>query len=348
MTENLTRKYQKIFAQNAGAQGKTVFGSTAQGNTQYTTDIDTMQSEAYENGFSDAVVSKKAPVLQDFNTVENITTRQLAYLFQKGIPEWNNETTYFKGNVVLNIENNIPFLYYSLIDNNLSNQLSNVETWKKIPLDINIDNKANTNLNNINTILISIATDLNTITTPGNYEFQLAIHTNTPFLAGAQTAFGMFVNVNPINNTVSQYVWSYGNEFYYRTYLGATTTWSAWAQVANTNLNNLSAVGKETISNLGMPFGTLEVGKYIDYTLTENFQQIEAPADGWFYFNGVSIGNELCNIGMNVVGDVYSVHNQTNYQNQALRLILPVKKGTKVAFEFTNIVVAACRFLYTF
>lgn len=147
MTENLTRAYQKIFAKNAGAQGKTVFGSTAQGNTQYTTDISAMQSEAYENGFADAVVSKKAPVLQDFNTVENITTRQLAYLFQKGIPEWNSETTYFKGNIVLNIESDIPVLYYSLIDNNLNNQISNTESWKKISFDI--DSKANISLDNL-------------------------------------------------------------------------------------------------------------------------------------------------------------------------------------------------------
>lgn len=149
MTENLTRAYQKIFAKNAGAQGKTVFGSTAQGNTQYTTDISAMQSEAYENGFADAVVSKKAPVLQDFNTVENITTRQLAYLFQKGIPEWNSETSYFKGNIVLNIESDIPVLYYSLIDNNLNNQVSDTESWKKVLLDINIANKANISLDNL-------------------------------------------------------------------------------------------------------------------------------------------------------------------------------------------------------
>lgn len=149
MTENLTRTYQKIFAKNAGAQGKTVFGSTAQGNTQYTTDISAMQSEAYENGFADAVVSKKAPVMQDFNTVENITTTQLAYLFQKGIPEWNSETTYFKGNIVLNIESDIPVLYYSLIDNNLNNQVSDTESWKKVSLDINIDNKANISLDNL-------------------------------------------------------------------------------------------------------------------------------------------------------------------------------------------------------
>ena len=183
MTENLTRKYQKIFAKNAGAQGKTVFGSTAQGNTQYSTDIDTMQSDAYENGFADAVVSKKAPVLQDFNTVENITTRQLAYLFQKGIPEWNGETTYFKGNIILNIENNIPVLYYSLIDNNLNNQVSDTESWKEITLDIDIENKANTSLDNLNAtgqaVIDSKAnTDLNNVASNIDYIIERGFNEN--------------------------------------------------------------------------------------------------------------------------------------------------------------------------
>ncbi len=39
MTENLPRKLQKIFAKNAGAQRTTIYGSTAAGNTQYTTEI---------------------------------------------------------------------------------------------------------------------------------------------------------------------------------------------------------------------------------------------------------------------------------------------------------------------
>ena len=97
-----------------------------------------------------------------------------------------------------------------------------------------------------------------------------------------------------------------------------------------------------------MPIGTLEQGKYIDYSLTKNSQQIEAPADGWFYFNSTSISDNLSNLGMNVVGGIYSVHNQTFTISQALRLILPVKKGTKVEFEFTNMTPKVCRFLYTF
>lgn len=333
MTENLTRAYQKIFAKNAGAQGKTVFGSTAQGNTQYTTDISAMQSEAYENGFADAVVSKKAPVLQDFNTIENITTTQLAYLFQKGIPEWNSETTYFKGNIVLNIESDIPVLYYSLIDNNLNNQVSNTESWKKVPLDINIDSKANTNLNNLNTILISIATDLNAITTPGNYEFQPAIHTNTPFPVGIQTSFGMFVNVNPSNNNILQYVWSYGNDFFYRSYSSTTATWTAWMQVANTNLNNLSAVGKETIDYIAGPSN-----RNLQLSLQAPNTKYTAPGNGWVYF--------YCayQSGDNVFVDGYNFNNglgfhhffSSNKSNDVCRGFIPCKKGDPFIISYYN------------
>lgn len=135
MTENLPRRHQKIFAKNAGAQGTTVYGSTAAGNTQYATDIGMLQSDAWETGLEAGVITDKAPVLQDDNTVKKVVTQQLAYLFQKGIPEWEAQTTYFKGNLCMSIIDNIPNLYYSLIDNNINNDPTNSSnSWSKLQL----------------------------------------------------------------------------------------------------------------------------------------------------------------------------------------------------------------------
>lgn len=206
--------------------------------------------------------------------------------------------------------------------NSVANNINNVNT---LATNITtIQTKANTNLSNLNTILISIATDLNTITTPGNYEFQPAIHTNTPFPAGAQTAFGMFVNINPNNGTILQYVWSYGNDFFYRTYLVATTTWTAWAQVANTNLNNLSAAGKETLDYIAGPSN-----RFLQLSLEASGTTYTAPSNGWVYlFCEYQSGNAAYVQGFNVLSSLGFYHYfHSNDANIKCRNSIPCKKG---------------------
>mgnify|MGYP004479513267 CR=1 FL=1 len=85
-------------------------------------------------GLEAGVVIDEATILQDDNSVKRVVTQQLAYLFQKGIPEWESQTTYFKGNLCMSIIDDIPNLYYSLIDNNIGNEVTDSSNWQNLGL----------------------------------------------------------------------------------------------------------------------------------------------------------------------------------------------------------------------
>ncbi|WP_294403129.1 hypothetical protein [uncultured Clostridium sp.] len=96
-----------------------------------------------------------------------------------------------------------------------------------VPID-KLNLKANRNLDNLQTILIETATDVDTIKTSGNYQFLLGTHTNTPF-STENSAFGMLVLVN--NEYVYQYVWGYDNSSYHRFYNPIEATWGGWKNI---------------------------------------------------------------------------------------------------------------------
>ncbi|AWI10328.1 hypothetical protein [Ereboglobus luteus] len=116
---SLERKTQKIFAGTAEPTSIAIFGSLANSslisvsdeniapsadenssdNEIFTNDPVKIQNEAYEKGWGAAVVSDDSPALEDMNALFYLITRQLAYLFEKGIAEWDPETTYYKGSI---------------------------------------------------------------------------------------------------------------------------------------------------------------------------------------------------------------------------------------------------------
>ncbi|GHU26820.1 hypothetical protein FACS1894152_2230 [Bacilli bacterium] len=125
----LDPKQIKIFAKNSGDQGTTVFGSTANGNTEFSRDPDELQNEYYQMGWKQGEVLGKAPMLEDFNTIQYLTSRELFYLAQTGgFREWIDDTgsgedpLYNKGSIV-NVYDNSgqPVLYVSLVDANQGN-----------------------------------------------------------------------------------------------------------------------------------------------------------------------------------------------------------------------------------
>lgn len=121
---NLTRKQQKIFAGNTTVSEEqiAIFGSKANtGTMEFSKDPDIIQNEYYSKGWQTATLLEEAPLQEDFNAIDFVESYNLAYLFQKGIPEYSENTTYFKGSICLVIDNDKPTLYYSKTDNNTGN-----------------------------------------------------------------------------------------------------------------------------------------------------------------------------------------------------------------------------------
>lgn len=91
----IERKTQKIFAGNAATDELAIFGSMITGTPVYNDDIEALQSEAYTEGWKAAVAANEAPFMEEMNAVQYGFSKQLAYLFQQGIAEWDAGTTYY-------------------------------------------------------------------------------------------------------------------------------------------------------------------------------------------------------------------------------------------------------------
>ena len=134
---NLTRKQQKIFAGNTTTSEEqiAVFGSKANtGTMEFSKDPDVIQNEYYIKGWQKATLLEEAPLQEDFNAIDFVESYNLAYLFQKGIPEYSENTTYFKGSICSIINSSSkPSLYYSLTDNNIGNNPTTDDTnWANL------------------------------------------------------------------------------------------------------------------------------------------------------------------------------------------------------------------------
>lgn len=133
----LDRKLQKIFASEAGNDGKTTFGSIAQGGEAvFSNDVEQLQTEAYNTGWRGAIKEVagkgKAPILTDMNTINYITSYQLKYLFQNGIAEYKADETYYVGSKVKVVNNGVYEEYVSKIDDNINHEPTNSPTqWKQ-------------------------------------------------------------------------------------------------------------------------------------------------------------------------------------------------------------------------
>lgn len=117
----LERKLTKIFANNSGSQGTTVYGSKASGTVQYSKDLDDLQSTEWEIGREAGVIANSAPVLEDDNTVDFVMTRQIKYIQQMGICEWLATETYFINSFCA--YNGV--IYKSIVNDNINNNPAN-------------------------------------------------------------------------------------------------------------------------------------------------------------------------------------------------------------------------------
>lgn len=134
----IPRVTQKIFAENAGSNEVTAFGTAKNGDdATYTKDLSKIQTEAFTQGWEPALLTDDAPFMEDMNAVLLALSQQIAYLLQDGIAEWDNQTTYYKFSIVKKVINEDLKLFYSLTDDNIGNdpeQDTAVTNWKELNL----------------------------------------------------------------------------------------------------------------------------------------------------------------------------------------------------------------------
>lgn len=130
----LTRQTQKVFAGNASIDMLAVFGTMKTGTPQYSSNVETLQSATYSQGWSDAILDDKAPYLEEMNAVQYGLSYQLAYILQEGAFEYDAGTEYSSTSLVKVINGNKLELYHSLQDNNIGNPITNPTYWEKVQL----------------------------------------------------------------------------------------------------------------------------------------------------------------------------------------------------------------------
>lgn len=128
----IERKTQKIFASNTSADQITAFGTAKTTSPEFTTDVAEIQTNTFLQGWSQSLVSDLAPFMQDSNGLWYMATKQLAYLFQEGIAEWDAETEYSIGSLVKTVSNNTCNFYQSIKNSNINNAVTDTSYWKEV------------------------------------------------------------------------------------------------------------------------------------------------------------------------------------------------------------------------
>lgn len=129
----LERKTQKIFAGNGATDDVAAFGSMITGTPVYTNDLDNLQTNAYTQGWGKAIAANEAPFLEEMNGVQYGFSKQLAYLFQNGVPEWDENTTYYANTSFCQVDG---VIYQSLTDDNIGNPVTDNTNWKVSSKDL--------------------------------------------------------------------------------------------------------------------------------------------------------------------------------------------------------------------
>lgn len=131
----ITRKHQKVFAGSASNNGQ--FGSAQATTKVLSSDPDVLQAlGAFENGWNDATISsQKLPTLEEMQALHFLTTRQLSYLLQEGIPEYLAAATYYQKSIVK--KPGTYEIYGSKTDDNTGNALPDAvddDDWEYLGL----------------------------------------------------------------------------------------------------------------------------------------------------------------------------------------------------------------------
>lgn len=127
MPSLIARVTQKIFGGSLTASGNVAqYGSLAAGSPAYSSDPAVIQTAAWLNGLTAALVGNRSPSWQDLNGVLLVVTQQIAYMLQAGVPEWDTGTTYGV-NCIVRVGG---AMYFSLTDPNVGNNpASDTTNW---------------------------------------------------------------------------------------------------------------------------------------------------------------------------------------------------------------------------
>ena len=125
MTSKIIRAVQKIFA--SASSDVITYGSDAASDIVHTLDVKVIQSlPAWLSGWRGALINYIAS-MQNQNAVNYVTTSQLAYLFQEGVPEYDADTTYYINSIVK--KSGTTQLYKSITNDNIGNALTDTGNW---------------------------------------------------------------------------------------------------------------------------------------------------------------------------------------------------------------------------
>lgn len=118
----IQRILHKIFGASGSSDNFAKFGSLVAAAPVKTKDILTIQSlPAWDDGWQEAVYGGNKDILiQDLNAWCFEHSRQVGYLFQAGIAEYDATTTYYQGSLVQATDGS-GNVYVSLQDNNIGN-----------------------------------------------------------------------------------------------------------------------------------------------------------------------------------------------------------------------------------
>jgi hypothetical protein len=126
----ISRALQKIFGSSGASSQFGQFGSLAAGSPTTTKDPATIQALAnYLTGWYGAVIGNNSPAIEDRNALDFLMTRQLAYLFQQGIAEWETNTEYHLGSLVMDASGNV---YQSITNDNQGNAVTDLANWRPL------------------------------------------------------------------------------------------------------------------------------------------------------------------------------------------------------------------------
>lgn len=122
----IVRKAFKPFATNASLDQIAQIGSLRNGTPTFSKDPDIVQGLAnYTDGWFGIAMGENSPAMEDMNGIQFIFAYMISDILEKGITEWNAQTTYYNGSMV-NFNGNIMV---SIADNNLNFPLTDATKW---------------------------------------------------------------------------------------------------------------------------------------------------------------------------------------------------------------------------
>lgn len=116
-----------------------VYGSEQQGSPTYSENCDTIQSlTAWEEGIGGATDNAtQQPAINDDQGVYKVLCKSIKNGQISGVPLYLATETYMTGSIVLDVNTDSfndgykPFLYFSLVDNNIGNPLTDTNYWRQ-------------------------------------------------------------------------------------------------------------------------------------------------------------------------------------------------------------------------